>query len=177
MSTNKKNDLSKIKLLVMDVDGVLTDGSIVIHSDGSESKCFNSLDGQGIKFWQAAGNMTAFLSGRQSEPTQRRAKGLGVNFCIQNAQIKLPKLRELARKNNLSAENIAYIGDDLPDLPPILYCGFGVAVLNAAEEVKKNCDYITKKPGGSGAVREVVEYILKKTGKWHSVIEQYMNIE
>lgn len=167
-------NLADIKLLVMDVDGVLTDSSIIINPDGSESKIFSSLDGHGIRMWQRAGLKIAFLSGRESEPTSRRAMQLGVEHCLQDCHNKLPALKELAEKLNLTSQEIAFIGDDLTDLPPIRYAGFGVAVANAVDEVKQQADYVTTCSGGSGAVREVIEYIMKNTGKWQQLMERYL---
>jgi 3-deoxy-D-manno-octulosonate 8-phosphate phosphatase (KDO 8-P phosphatase) len=167
-------NLADIKLLVVDVDGVLTDSSIIINADGSESKVFSSLDGHGIRMWQRAGLKVAFLSGRESEPTRKRARQLDVECCIQDCHNKLPALRELAEKLGLTAKAIAYIGDDLTDLPSIRYAGFGVAVANAVDEVKRFADYVTNRAGGRGAVREVIEYILKNTGKWQQLMDRYL---
>ncbi len=166
-------NLGDIKLLVMDVDGVLTDSSIIINPDGSESKIFSSLDGHGIRMWQRAGLKVAFLSGRESEPTRRRAQQLDVEHCIQDCHNKLPALEEHAEQLGLTPDAIAFIGDDLTDLPPIRYAGFGVAVANAVDEVKQHADYVTTRSRGRGAVREVIEYILKNTGKWQQLMERY----
>jgi len=167
-------NLVDIKLLVLDVDGVLTDGALVINSDGSESKSFNSLDGHGIRMWRRAGLKVAFLSGRHSEPTQRRADQLELDYCIQDCHDKLPELKKLLKQEKLSANQTAYIGDDLPDLPAIKYVGFGVAVANAVDEAKQHADYVTTRLGGAGAVREVIEYILKGTGKWDELVKRYL---
>jgi len=167
-------NLADIKLLVMDVDGVLTDGTLIINADGSESKGFNSLDGHGIRMWQRAGLKAAFLSGRESEPTRRRAQQLEIDHCIQDCHNKLPALKDLAEKLRLPAEAIAFIGDDLTDLPSIRYAGFGVAVANAVNEVKQYADYVTTRAGGRGAVREVIEYILKNTGRWQQLMNRYL---
>jgi len=167
-------NLTDIKILVMDVDGVLTDGTLIINADGSESKGFNSLDGHGIRMWQRAGLKVAFLSGRDSEPTRRRAQQLEIDHCIQDCHNKLPALKELAEKLDLEAEAIAYIGDDLTDLPSIRYAGFSVAVADAVDEVKQYADYVTTRAGGRGAVREVIEYILKNTGKWRQLMNKYL---
>ncbi len=170
----EKINLSKIQMLVLDVDGVLTNGTIVINSDGSETKCFNSLDGHGIKMWQRAGLKVALLSGRFSEPTKQRAKQLGIENCIQGCLDKIAGLKKLLDELELSAEQVAYIGDDLPDLPAIKYVGFGAAVANAVDEVKQCADYVTKNNGGSGAVREVIELILKSTGQWQQLLKKYL---
>lgn len=167
-------DLAEIKLLVMDVDGVLTDGSIIINGDGSESKCFNVLDGHGIRLWQRAGFKTAIISGRASGPTKIRADQLDIEHVFEDCHFKLPVLEKLLDELGLLPQNAAYIGDDLPDLPVIRYVGFGVAVANAVEEVKKYADYVTDKPGGGGAVREVIEHILKNNGKWRGLTQRYL---
>jgi len=167
-------DLADIQMLVMDVDGVLTDGTIIINADGSESKFFNSLDGHGIRMWQRAGLKVAFLSGRESEPTKYRAEQLEIDYCVQNCYDKLPALEKLLEQLGLSPDRVAYIGDDLTDLPPIRYVGFGVAVANAVDEVKQYADYVTARRGGSGAVREVIEYILKNTGRWQKLMKRYL---
>lgn len=167
-------NLADIKLLVLDVDGVLTDGTVIINADGSESKFFNSLDGHGIRMWRRAGLKVAFLSGRRSEPTNYRAKELEVDYVFQDCHNKLPVVEKLLEQLGLSAQEVAYIGDDLPDLPLIRYAGFGAAVANAVDEVKQYADYVTTCPGGSGAVREVIKYILKNTGKWQQLIRRYL---
>lgn len=174
MRQKHKFDLADIQLLALDVDGVLTNGTLIINADGSESKSFSALDGHGIRMWQRAGLKVAFLSGRSCEPTKHRAEQLGVDYCFQNCYDKLPILEELLEKSGIRKEAVAYIGDDLTDLPAIRYVGFGAAVANAADEVKRYADYVTSQPGGSGAVREVIEYILKETGKWQQLMERYL---
>jgi len=174
MTRTPKVNLADIELLVLDVDGVLTDGNLIINGDGSESKVFNTLDGHGIRLWRRTGLKVAFLSGRTSKPTELRAKQLEVDYCIQESHNKLPDVEKLIGRLGLAPENVAYLGDDLPDLPVIRYVGFGVAVANAVDKVKKEADFITKRSGGSGAVREVIEYILKSSGKWDELIERYL---
>ena len=166
--------LADIQLLVLDVDGVLTDGSLIINADGTESKSFSALDGHGLRLWRRAGLKAAFLSGRISQPTQYRARQLGVDYCLQDCHDKLTAIKGLTEQAGLSAEQVAYVGDDLPDLPPIRYAGFGVAVANAVDEVKNAADYVTANPGGRAAVREVIEYILKNTGKWDELMKRYL---
>ncbi len=173
-SAGKASNLSNIKMLVLDVDGVLTDGTMIINADGSESKFFNSLDGHGIRMWQRAGLKIAFLSGRASEPTKCRAEQLEVDYCLQDCHNNLAGLEKFLEQSGLSGQDVAYIGDDLTDLPVICYVGFGVAVANAVDEVKQYADYVTTRRGGSGAVREVIEYILKGTGKWQQLIKRYV---
>jgi len=161
-------------MLVLDVDGVLTDGTIVVDAEGRESKFFSVLDGHGIKMWKKAGLSVAFLSGRESAPTKQQAKELSVDFCLEGRRDKLAGLKELMALSGLSAEQIAYVADDLPDLPVMKSVGFAAAVANAVDEVKQSADYISAKKGGQGAVREIIEYILKKTGRWKGLVEKYL---
>ncbi len=173
MTDIKEIDLEKIKLLAMDVDGVITDGTVIISDDGLEAKKFNLLDGHGIKLWHRAGLQTAFISGRMSKATQVRADQLGINFVYQPCPAKLEGFEKLLSQSSLKPENIAYIGDDVLDIPVAKRVGFSVAVSNAVEELKRTVHYTTSRPGGSGAVREVIEYILKNTGKWQGLMERY----
>jgi len=167
-------NLADIKLLAMDVDGVLTDGSIIVNSDGSETKSFSALDGHGIRMWRRAGLQIALVSGRLSAPTARRAEQLEIEHLLEDCHYKLPVFKQLLEQLGRSPENAAYIGDDLPDLPVMRYVGFAVAVANAVDEVKQYADYVTTRPGGSGAVREVIELILKSTGKWNELMKRYL---
>lgn len=174
MTKKPKTNLADIQLLVMDVDGVLTDGTVMINGDGSEGKSFSLLDGHGIRMWKREGLKVAFLSGRFSQATERRAEELGIDYCVQDCFEKLPAIKKLLEQAGLPAEKTAYIGDDLMDLPVIRYVGFGAAVANAVDEVKDMADYITARRGGDGAVREVIEYILKNTGKWQELVKKYL---
>lgn len=162
-----------IKLLVSDVDGVLTDGAVILHPDGSESKRFNLHDGHGIKMWKRAGLDIALLSGRASPATQRRAEQLQIEHVIEDAKRKLPAIKTLLADLNVDPAHVVYIGDDLLDLPPVRLVGFGVAVANAVTELKQNADYITERAGGEGAVREVIELVLKNSGRWDALMERY----
>ena len=174
MAAKPQVDLKEIELLALDVDGVMTDGTLIIHADGSESKHFNSLDGHGIRMWHRAGLKVAIVSGRASEPTQRRAEQLGIEHVFQDCHHKLPVFAKLLEQLGLSPRQAAYIGDDVTDLPVMRYVGFGVAVANAVDEVKQHADYVTTRGGGSGAVREVIEHILKSTGKWQELMKRYL---
>jgi 3-deoxy-D-manno-octulosonate 8-phosphate phosphatase (KDO 8-P phosphatase) len=167
-------DFSKIKMLATDVDGVLTNGTVIINSDGTESKAFSLLDGHGIKMWHRAGFQTAMISGRASGATTVRAEQLSIGFVRQGYKKKLPAFEELLAEAGLTADEVIYIGDDLLDLPLVKRAGYGVAVANAVDELKEVADYITKKPGGTGAVREVIEQVLKATGKWDQLMERYL---
>jgi YrbI family 3-deoxy-D-manno-octulosonate 8-phosphate phosphatase len=175
LKKKRKVNLEDIKLLVLDVDGVLTDGTLILNPGGSESKSFNVYDGHGIRIWRRAGLKVAFLSGRKSEPTHLRAEQLEVDVCLENCLDKLPALKKLLDDMKLEPNEAAFIGDDLPDIPPMKYVGFAVAVANAVDEVKDFADLITKHGGGRGAVREVIEYILKKTGKWDEIMTRYIS--
>lgn len=174
MEKKPEVNFADIKLLVLDVDGVLTDGSIIINSDAKESKVFNVLDGHGIRMWKRANRKVAFLSGRFSQPTDHRAKQLDIDCCMQDCHDKLPALKKILTELDVLPEQTAYIGDDLPDLPPINYVAFGVAVANAADEIKQHADFVTTRPGGHGAVREVIEHLLKRTGDWQQLLERYL---
>ncbi|MHC4636445.1 MAG: KdsC family phosphatase [Planctomycetota bacterium] len=168
------SQFDKIELLVLDVDGVLTDGGLIVNSDGTESKTFNALDGHGIRMWRRAGLKVAFLSGRCSAPTEHFASGLDVEYCIQNCHIKLDSIKQLLEQANITPDKVAFVGDDLMDIPVIRYVGFGAAVADAVDEAKHYADFVTTRNGGGGAVREVIEYVLKKTGKWQQVAQRYL---
>jgi 3-deoxy-D-manno-octulosonate 8-phosphate phosphatase (KDO 8-P phosphatase) len=174
MAEIKKADLKQIKLLAMDVDGVLTDGTITVGSDGTEFKTFNLLDGHGIRMWRRAGLKTALISGRESAVTKQRADEMEIDFLYQPCQQKLDCFQRLLADSRLEPKNIAYIGDDVLDIPLIKRAGFSIAVANAVDELKSCAHYITSRPGGDGAVREVIEYILKNTGKWAELMERYL---
>ena len=174
MAKKSKPKFSDIQLLALDVDGVLTDGTVIINADGSEGKSFSVVDGHGIRMWQKAGLKVALLSGRYSPPTKHRAEQLEIDYCIEDCFEKLPALQKLLGQIGLSPHQVAYVGDDLLDLPPIQYVGFGAAVANAVDEVKDAADYVTKRRGGDGAVREVIEYILKNAGRWPELVKKYM---
>jgi 3-deoxy-D-manno-octulosonate 8-phosphate phosphatase (KDO 8-P phosphatase) len=166
--------LKKIKLLALDVDGVLTDGSIIINSDGSETKVFNVVDGHRISLWHRAGFESAIISGRFCEPTDIRAKQLNIKHVLQDCKFKLPAFESLLKEADLEPDEAAYIGDDLMDIPVVKRAGFGVAVSTACRELKKSCDYVTNKQPGKGAVGEVVELLLKANGKWSELMERYL---
>jgi 3-deoxy-D-manno-octulosonate 8-phosphate phosphatase (KDO 8-P phosphatase) len=171
---DKKIALSEIMMLVVDVDGVLTDGTVILHHDGTESKRFSLIDGHGIKMWHRAGLQMAWISGRSSEATQRRAEQLGISMVFEGAIAKLPVFEEVLQKTGLNASQVAYAGDDLLDIPVIRRAGLGIAVANAVQEVKQHADWVTSRSGGNGAVREMIEYILKGSGRWDALMERYL---
>ncbi|TWT36746.1 3-deoxy-D-manno-octulosonate 8-phosphate phosphatase KdsC [Posidoniimonas corsicana] len=155
----------RIKLLLSDVDGVMTDGSVLYDSTGAELKSFNIRDGLGIRLWQRAGGVFGVVTGRESPMVERRCRELDVAILVQNSGDKLPKVQQIASEQGVTLDEIAYIGDDLPDLPVIQAVGLGVAVADAAEEVLHAADYTTQLPGGRGAIRELIEVILKQRMK------------
>lgn len=169
----KTTDLKQIQLLIMDVDGVMTDGGIIVHSDGSESKRFCVYDGHRIRMWHRAGRTSAIISGRQSEATAIRAQQLEVRHVYQGCTEKISAFEGLLNTLRLKAEQTAYIGDDLMDMPLLRRAGFGIATANAVSELKQCADWVTARPGGDGAVGEAIEYILKQAGAWATLMERY----
>lgn len=165
--------LDRIRLLVLDVDGVLTDGRIIYDSAGAETKVFHAADGQGLKYWLRAGHQAAILSGREGEAVQRRADELGIELVRMGAKDKLPAFEELLQQAGCSAEETACMGDDLVDLPVLARAGFAVAVPAAPDEVRRVAHYVTRAPGGAGAVREVIELVLKYQDRWADVTRRY----
>lgn len=156
----------KIRLLLLDVDGVLTDGRVVYDERGREAKSFDIKDGQGIKLCQQAGLLVGILSGRKSSAVSFRAQELGMDIVLQKTLDKAVALEGIRQENNLPADQICFVGDDLVDLPVFSRVGLAVAVADAVREVKANAHYVTRRPGGHGAVREICELILKAQGKW-----------
>ncbi len=167
--------LQKIRCLLMDVDGVLTDGKLHFTSDGQEFKTFDVQDGHGIAMANRAGLLLGLVSGRPSKATEKRAADLGVNILKQAAVNKIDMVEEIKREHNLRDEEIAFIGDELVDLPVLRRAGLAIAVPNAVDEVKAIAHYTTKRRGGDGAVREVIEMILKARGLWENAVAKYMS--
>lgn len=165
---------AEIDLLVLDVDGVLTDGRIIYDDAGHELKCFCVQDGAGLKFWHRAGRKSAIITGRSSGITVRRSAELGITTVRQGALNKLPALQEILAELNVSPERTAYMGDDLPDIPAMRECGLGITVQNAVEEVKRLADWTAPRNGGSGAVRWAIEELLKAGGAWDAILARYL---
>lgn len=165
MKKDLKERLKKIKLLILDVDGVLTDGSIVYSSNGEEIKTFNVHDGYGIEMLRQAGIPVAIITGRISQIVEKRAKDLKIEDLIQGTIDKVPAAETFARKYNITFDEIAFMGDDLFDIPLLQKVGFSCAPRNARKEVKRIVHYVTKKEGGKGAVREVIDMILEAQKK------------
>lgn len=155
-----------IALLLMDVDGVLTDGRIIIDDLGVESKNFHVRDGFAISLWRKAGKHAAILSGRKAKAVELRAAELGITPVIQGHPSKAAPFRVLLRELGLNPEQVCYIGDDLPDIPVLAAVGLAACPADAADEVCKVVHVVTKAKGGEGAVREVVEMLLKGQGEW-----------
>jgi len=164
----------KIKLIIFDVDGVLTDGSIIVHADGTESKVFNVRDGHGIKLAMRAGITIAVITGRTSKAVEHRARELGIEHLFQGKLEKSGVVGKLLDRLSLSPEDAAYLGDDLIDIPAMRMVGLAAAVADAADEAKRYAHIITDLPGGRGAAREVCEFILQSQDVWESSIERYV---
>lgn len=169
----KEERAKKIKLLIMDVDGVLTDGRIIYGDDGTEYKSFNVKDGHAIKLAKRAGLIMAIISGRSSKVVSRRAKELGIDLIHQDIHNKIEVYQNILKETGLKDDEIAFIGDDLVDLPVLRRVGLGIAVEDALPEVKKEALFVTKTPGGRGAVREAIEFILVSKGLWEEVTKRY----
>ena len=152
----------KIKMLVMDVDGTLTDGKIYIGSQGELMKAFNIKDGYGIVEFIRSGGIPVIITGRRSVIVQKRSEELGIKELYQGVTDKLAQLKTVAEKHGIAAEEIAYIGDDLNDLPCMEYCGLTACPVDAAKEVCNRADYICVKKGGEGAVREFLDWMEEK---------------
>ncbi len=169
-----KDRILKLKLLLMDVDGVLTDGRLYYTEEGERLKVFNVHDGLGIKLLQRAGISTGVISGRESEALKNRLLELGIEEIYMGRFQKDGVLEEIMSRKGLSAEEVGFIGDDLVDIPVLRKIGFPVAVKNAPDEVKRFAVYITLKEGGKGAVREVVELILRLRGDYKRLVGKYL---
>ncbi|MDD5476059.1 MAG: HAD family hydrolase [Syntrophales bacterium] len=165
--------ISGINFLITDVDGVLTDGGIIMDHMGNESKIFNVRDGHGMKMLIRYGIGIAFLTGRESPVVERRARDLGITEVYQNVKNKGAFMIEYLARTGLFPERIAYVGDDIVDIPVFRIVGFSVAVADASPEVRSVADYVTRANGGRGAVREVCELILKAGNKWPDVVRRY----
>lgn len=168
---------NNIKLLALDVDGILTDGKIIIDSEGREIKVFSAQDGMGIKAAIEAGIIIAFITSRNSKAVQIRASELGVNEIYLGNNKKIDAIFELARKYGISTGEICYMGDDLIDLQALTNVGWGVTVPQAPDELRNHADYITRKSCGDGAVREVIELILKQNGLWEDLVKKYLGTD
>ena len=161
-----KEKAAEIKLLILDVDGVMTDGSIFFTDRGEEIKCFNVKDGYGLRRLMKAGIEVAIITGREAGAVEHRAKNLGIKNVFQGIKDKGSVCLKLLEQEDLKKDQVCCIGDDLPDISMFNHVGFPVAVADAAKEVRDAASYVTKKAGGKGAVREICELILKARDSW-----------
>ena len=175
MNSEVQERAARIKLLLMDCDGVLTDGRIWIFENGEEQKGFHTRDGLGIDLLHRAGLRSGIISGRTSSAVETRARTLGMSFVVQGHGNKVQAFADVLAQAGVTKAEVAYIGDDLNDVPLMLQSGLGVAVADAAIEARQRAHYITQAPGGFGAVREVIELILKTQGRWDDLIEGYLS--
>ena len=165
--------LKHIQLLLLDVDGVLTDGSIIYDDEANEIKVFNAKDGFGLKLVMSAGIKVGLVTGRTSKALHRRCRDLGIRYIYDGVQQKARLLDKITAETGVAADNAAFIGDDLPDLPLMKRIGLSIAVADAHELVRHHSDWVTSAPGGRGAVREVCDAMLKARGDWEKMLEQY----
>jgi 3-deoxy-D-manno-octulosonate 8-phosphate phosphatase (KDO 8-P phosphatase) len=165
---------SRIRMLLFDVDGVLTDGVVVMHADGSESKGFHIRDGAAIVWAQRAGVPVGLLSARKSGATTHRAAQLGVRTVVQGVATKLAAYQQILRDAGLGDEEVAYMGDDLLDLPVLARAGLAAAPADAAPEVRERVHWVSACTGGRGAVREFIELVLRAQQRWDGVVSEYL---
>ena len=165
---------SRIKLLLMDCDGVLTDGRLWLTAGGEEQKSFNTHDGLGLSLLHRAGLRSGIITGRNSKVVARRAAELGVEFVRQGEADKLAAFEAVMQEAGVAESEVAFVGDDLPDIPIMRRSELAVAVADAVEETRAAAHYVTQAKGGRGAVREVVELILKSQGRWQDLAEDYL---
>jgi 3-deoxy-D-manno-octulosonate 8-phosphate phosphatase (KDO 8-P phosphatase) len=169
-----KERAARIKLLLMDCDGVLTDGRIWILEDGEDQKTFHTRDGFGLDIWHRAGLKSGIISGRHSSAVERRARALGMSFIHLGLKDKVKAFEQSLSDAGVSADYVAYIGDDLNDVPLMSRSGLAVAVGDGCDDVVARAHYVTKAKGGAGAVREVIELILKAQDRWYELIAEYV---
>jgi 3-deoxy-D-manno-octulosonate 8-phosphate phosphatase (KDO 8-P phosphatase) len=166
--------MTSIKLLLFDVDGVLTDGSIIVHGDGTEGKQFNIRDGAGIVWAQRAGLTIGLLSARLADATTVRATQLGITIVLQGAADKLAGYEQILASEGLTDPQVGYMGDDLQDLPVLRRAGFSAAPADAAPEVRAEVQWVSASGGGRGAVRECIEHVLRAQGLWRAAVADYL---
>jgi 3-deoxy-D-manno-octulosonate 8-phosphate phosphatase (KDO 8-P phosphatase) len=167
--------MDRIRLLVFDVDGVLTDGTIVVHGDGSESKAFNIKDGAAIVWAQRAGLDIALLSARSADATAVRAAQLGISTIVQGSANKIAGFEQILAGAGLTAGEVGYMGDDLQDLPVLRRAGFSAAPADASPEVRAAVQWVSASGGGRGAVRECIEHVLRAQGQWRAAVSDYLD--
>jgi 3-deoxy-D-manno-octulosonate 8-phosphate phosphatase (KDO 8-P phosphatase) len=166
--------MTHIKLLLLDVDGVLTDGRIVVHADGTESKAFSIRDGSAIVWAQRAGLAVGLLSARTAPATAVRAAQLGITTVVQGSANKLAGYEQILSRAGLVDDEVGYMGDDLQDLPVLRRAGFSAAPADAAPEVRRAVQWVSTSGGGRGAVRECIEHVLRAQGQWHAAVGGFL---
>ena len=169
-----KEQAQQIELVIFDVDGVMTDGSLLLGDDGQEYKAFNSRDGHGMRMLHECGIKSAIITGRTSNVVKLRAQELDIEIVMQGYRDKRPAFKDLLRETGISADHIAYVGDDVIDLPVMSQVGFAIAVNDAHPFVIKNSHWTTQTPGGRGAVREICEFILASQGLLEDKLKTYL---
>ena len=174
MNADVHERAARIKLLLMDCDGVLTDGRIWLFENGEEQKGFHTRDGLGIELLHRAGLRSGIISGRTSSAVETRARGLGMSFVVQGHENKIQAFADVLAQARVVSAEVAFIGDDLNDIPLMMQSGLGVAVADAALETREHAHYVTNTLGGFGAVREVIELILKSQGRWDDLIKRFI---
>jgi 3-deoxy-D-manno-octulosonate 8-phosphate phosphatase (KDO 8-P phosphatase) len=167
---------ARIKLLLMDCDGVLTDGRITLLENGDEEKSFHTRDGHGLVLLHRAGLQSGIISGRTSTLVERRARDLGIAYVRQGTWDKIKDFAEVLAEAGVEENEVAYVGDDVTDIPLMHRCGFAVAVSDATAETRAAAHYTTTLPGGFGAIREVCELILKAQGRWPELMQRYVGV-
>lgn len=175
LDTQLVDRLRRVRLLALDVDGVLTDGRLYFQADGIEIKAFHTHDGHGLKLLKRAGLEVALITGRDSPMVSRRAAALGIKHLYQGVEKKLPMLRELCTRLGLELDQAAYCGDDLPDVGAIKRAGVGISVPGAPSYIRRHADWVTDNPGGHGAVREICDVLLQAQGHWDAVVDTYLH--
>ncbi len=169
-----REEASRIRLVIFDVDGVLTDGKLYFTGEGVEIKAFSTLDGHGIKMLQASGVKVGIITGRNNPLVAKRARDLGIELLWQGREDKVNALEEMLSELNISQEEVAYLGDDLPDLPVMRRVGLGVAVPGAHPFVRKHAQAVTKASGGQGAARELCDFIMDAQNTLESALQAYL---
>lgn len=169
-----QSKLEPIKLLLLDVDGVLTDGGITLSDGGEQSKTFHVRDGHGLKLLQRIGVQVGIITGRSSQVVELRAAELGISLVYQGVKNKLEPYQEILAAQGLSDRQIAYVGDDIVDLPILRRVGFAATVADADAEVLERVDFISRYGGGRGAVREICELIIRAQGRWAELMARYL---
>ncbi len=164
----------RLKLLILDVDGVLTDGRLFFDNKGKEYKCFHARDGHGIKLLRQSGVEVAVISGRKSKSVALRMKSLGIKYVYQGHENKIAAFNEIIQTLAIEPEQVAHVGDDLLDLPIMTRVGLSIAVNDANGAVKEYADWCTDTPGGLGAVREVCDFIMKAQGSFEIILQTYL---